>query len=195
MPPNGGMFPNGNPTAPQVQQALKDVLLDKRPYSVQKPYQMIMDEVKDAWGPDHLPGLTTIFSAPNVSIEIAVELTWADGKNWVGNPQNQHQKRTFSTVIDLLLNRWYYGDGAEGKRNHGAGQFSHCNNEIQKAVNKDHKEDDGPMKGKFPHFQGLPDEPTLKEWRILAGLINGDEEVEDEMDVYDEDALDIEITD
>ena len=76
-----------------------------------------------------------------------------------------------------------------------AGQFSHCNKRIKEAVNKDHEEDDGPMKGKFPYFKGLPDEPTLKKWRISAGLINGDEEVEDDMDVYDEQALELELTD
>ena len=41
------------------------------------------------------------------------------------------------------------------------------------------------MKGTFPYFEGLPDEETLLEWRVLAGLENGEVEIGDYIDEKD----------
>ena len=178
--PETGEFPHGNPSMDQVREGLKRVLQEKSPWSVRRPYDYIIERNANTWGPPGVPGLSTIFAAPNVSDEVAVELTWADGKGWVGNPRNCYEGRSWQDILDMLLDRWYNG------KCHGKQMFSHCNKVMERAVNKDYEENDGPMRGKFPDYEGLPNPEELMEWKKKAGMNDDEVEFEEEDDDYDE---------
>ena len=174
--PTVGRFPTKNPTREEVHEGLMRVLRECSPWSIRRPYDMIIEANKDAWGPSHLPGLSTVFAAPYVSSQVGVELTWADGKGHCARPEQQSNTRTFATLIKQLTDRWYTGP------NHGWKMFGHCGKVIEKAVAHDSEEFEGPMSGTYPNFVGLPDDNTLREWKIKADILDTIDEIEEEDD-------------
>ena len=181
--PTTGPFPRKNPTREEVHEGLMRVLKECSPWSIRRPYDMIIEAKKDAWGPPHLPGLSTVFAAPYVSSQVAVELTWADGKGHCARPEQQSNTRSFATLIKQLTDRWYTGP------NHGWKMFRHCGKVIEKAVAHDSEEFDGPMSGTYPNFDGLPDDNTLREWKMKAGILHTIDEIEEEDDEDEDEDL------
>ena len=130
-----------------------------------------MESKKGQWGPDNSPGMSVIFSAPYVGAmnQIAVELNWANGKNWVGAAANQIENRTSAQAIKQIRERWF-GPGATNCENY----FLHCEAEMDNWIVLD-RESGGPLSGSVAgKLKGFP--ADLNEWRELAGMSLGEDE-------------------
>jgi len=94
---------------------------------------------------------------------VSVELKWADGKNYVAN--HIHECTGARYVINMMRNRWY------SNKTTCASLFRHTEEDMLRAINEDHEENEGPMHGlTILDMQGLPDETTLALWMEKAGM-------------------------
>lgn len=127
VPPDGKSFARNFPNKEQlIEGALKAFKALDEQLDV-PPWQRLLDSVKDKWGRgDSIDGWNVSFTPPYLPKQIAVELKWADGENFVGNAENQSERRSTATVIELLRKRWYSGVTS------GAKLFSHCEKEMEK---------------------------------------------------------------
>jgi hypothetical protein len=107
--------------------------------------------------------------------QIAIELNWANGKNWVGAAANQCENRTSAQAIRMIRERWF-GPGATDCERH----FLHCEAEMDAWIELDHAEG-GPLRGSVAGtLRGIPRD--LTEWRKLAGMSVDGEETNTEED-------------
>lgn len=140
----------------------------KSPWSTRRLYDLIIVVNKDEWGQETLPGLSTIFAAPNVSDEVAVG---AHLGGWEGAGR-QHKE----------LQNWPF---LAGRSRSSARQIVHWNGTWEKDVlplqqgNGEGSErrswwERCPISGTFSHYKGLPNEEELAEWKEKAGLDDTD---------------------
>ena len=92
-------FPQSAPSKPALEEAAFEALFKVNPQLVIPPYRKLMEEMRGEWGPvvkegeEVGPGWSIIFTAPYTPTEGAIELKWADGKNYVGKPENYYVSR------------------------------------------------------------------------------------------------------
>jgi hypothetical protein len=168
VPPLGAIWESGWPNTAQVREGTYRALLRTDAQLVQLPFQKLINDVTNLWGPPEEPGLGMLWNAEYVSTEIYIEMFWGSGKNDVGNPRNQYEGRSLADVSDILHNTWFKNpDGL--CRN----LQRHCEVEMSRFINLDHTQHGGPLHGQVPNVEGLPNAELLQEWKGLAGIKEG----------------------
>ena len=56
----------------------------------------------------------------------------------------------------------------------------HCEKEITRVINEDHKENNGPVSATVPDLVGLPDVETLALWKERAGMSTNHYDISEE---------------
>jgi hypothetical protein len=155
----------GFPTAAELREITLQLILSKKPELVKPPYAILMDSKKDGvWGKGPV-GWQTVNSAAYVSScdQVCVEFKWSDGKNHAA--RHAHElNNSGRNVINCIRDRWY-SNVTKCKD-----LFRHCEDEMNRVINEDHKENGGPMSGTIPDLVGLPDADTLALWKERAGM-------------------------
>ncbi|KAJ1383748.1 hypothetical protein B484DRAFT_461635, partial [Ochromonadaceae sp. CCMP2298] len=134
------------------------------------PYQKLIDEVKDLWGPQDEDGLQMLWNAEYVSTEIYIEMFWGQGKNQVSAPHNQYEGSTMADISRILHETWYKDPDRLCAR-----LQRHCEEEMSRFINLDHAQHDGPLHGQVPNVQGLPSPAELLLWKQRTGMQEGGE--------------------
>jgi hypothetical protein len=165
VPAAGAVWPSGHPNTDQVREGALRALHARDSQLVELPYQRMINEVQDEWGPPGEPGLELVWNAEYISPQIAIELLWAVGKNEVGRAVNQYEGRTLSQVSNILHEAWFADPFALSRK-----LFGHAHKIMEDAINLDAERNGGPMSGSFPNIQGLPTQEELKEWKQRAGM-------------------------
>ena len=153
---------NNNPSADDLKAAARKVLRVVDPNFDRPPYQFLFDSKYREWGPADSKGWRIIFSAPYVSTQVAVELKWTYGKNYVANPISCSPKRSVAMVTDLLRQRWYSQECNPSKRIDMARSF------ISEYIREDQA--DNPNECHFTNddlnnLQGFTDEDVAR-WKV-----------------------------
>ncbi len=106
VPPIGTPWKHGDPSADDLRIAALQALGRKPPGIDKPPYDFLLCSKKGKWGPTESAGWTVIYSVPYVSAQIAVELNWAIGKNYVANPIINSWGKSVARVINMLRHAW-----------------------------------------------------------------------------------------
>jgi hypothetical protein len=147
----------------QLREAVLEIFQQKYPELVNPPWKNLFDKYKDAWGPDGMDGVKVVWSVPGTSTFIAIETSWAVGKNRVG--LNWFEGRSFQHILDMLLDEWLNPQKTPCSR-----YFLACERSINKWIKLDNVEG-GPLAGEIgATLTGIPDDATLREWKELAAL-------------------------
>lgn len=163
VPTQGNDWQKNYPNAEELREVTMAIILEKKPLLVQPPYAILMDSKKNGvWG-NGSKGWVTLNSAPYVANQVSVELKWADGKNYVAN--HIHECTGARDVINMMRNRWY------SNKTTCVSLFRHTEEDMLRAINEDHEENEGPMHGlTISDMHGLPDETSLALWMEKAGM-------------------------
>ncbi|KAJ1416943.1 hypothetical protein B484DRAFT_434387 [Ochromonadaceae sp. CCMP2298] len=168
VPARGKDWPVGWPNAEQVREGTYRALLAVDPQLVELPFEALIREVKDLWGPPGEDGFQMLWNAEYVSTEIYIEMFWGQGKNAVGNPKNQFAGRTLADISRILHETWFRDPDNLCER-----LQRHCEVVMSRFINIDHEQHGGPMHGQVPYVQGLPNAELLQEWKLQAGIKEG----------------------
>jgi hypothetical protein len=135
----------------------------------------LLDKTKDGvWGEGPV-GWSIIFTPPYSPKQCAIELKWADGKNFVANPRNKRNCETFALAIKAIRRRWYKGPTK------CSDLITHCElymeQLIQEAYDQDstlmHVDPDNYSKHvseRLAYMKNKPNEATLRRWKEIAGM-------------------------
>ncbi len=160
VPAAGCKWTVGFPSKPQLIQGAINALKVRNPEVDKPPWEKVISRANFRW--------EIIWSAAYMPKHIAVELKWADGKNFVAAPEQQSEQRTFRDVIDLLRDRWYNGPTT------GASLFTHCEKEMDLWIEQNEIDAEFLSGSVLNNTFCVPSKDVLNEWRIFAGLINTD---------------------
>jgi hypothetical protein len=161
----------GKPSLPQLKAAVASILKIRHPQLLEPPYFRVIRDLndRDAWGPGDNRAFRCHFTCPYTSTWIPVELRWADGKNYVGNPKNRRlgQPRSLPVVARQLRQRWYSDVTT------GASLFEHCKKEINAFIASDIEEGESPFTcdlSDLDAFLASFTSEQLNEWKELCGM-------------------------
>ena len=178
----------GFPTKDGLLTAALTALTHNDPFYAEPPWRRLLSTVR--WGPDTADSWTVIFSPPYVPKQIAVELTWADGKNYVASPEchatDQAGVRTSQHVIGQLLHRWYSQPFSFYQS-----LFTHCEKEMDAWRKQDLTDGyDVILSGSISdnNLAGVPPSEHFDRWKQKAGLLGSTSPAgDDDIEHYEED--------
>jgi hypothetical protein len=166
VPAAGAAWASGWPNAEQVQEGAWRALREVDRQLVQLPFQKLIDQVRELWGPAGKDGLVMLWNAEYVSVQIFIEYIWGIGKNEVGRPNQQFEGRTLAHISDILHKSIIKNDTTVCDN-----LLRHCEREMDKAM-----DNGGPLSGTIPLWvRGLPLPEKLKVWKERAGMKEGEE--------------------
>ena len=115
-------------------------------------------------------------NSPYSAFCIAIEMLWADLKNYVGAPRaadddDVEAGATFATLIKLINERLMYGPP-----NRCAKFFDHCIKIMEARIAQQHVEFGWPLEGKFGSLVNEPTSQELARWKTTANYYEHNQE-------------------